>query len=62
MPGNKKKTPMTQDRASAINSANAKSGQDTGKGSFPARANAGAAKNANQAGAGAASGNQGVKK
>lgn len=66
MSGNDKKTLVTPERASAIQSAGVsaransremfhanfvknRNGQDTGKGSFPARANAAAAKNANAA-------------
>lgn len=66
MSGNDKKTPMSQERASAINSANVstraktrnmlhsdseqdRAGQNTGTNTFPARANAAAAGNANAA-------------
>ncbi|KAL3418935.1 hypothetical protein PVAG01_09156 [Phlyctema vagabunda] len=53
---NQPKNPMTSDAASRIQSSNAKSGNDTGAGSFPARAQAAAAHNANTAtSAGAAS-------
>ncbi|KAK7470400.1 hypothetical protein VKT23_001827 [Stygiomarasmius scandens] len=40
-----KKTPMTQSAASRVQSTQAKAGADTGKGSFPARAQASAANN-----------------
>ncbi|KZT02009.1 uncharacterized protein LAESUDRAFT_815612 [Laetiporus sulphureus 93-53] len=42
--------------ASRIQSANAKAGNDAGKGTFPARAQAAAARNANAPGAGAGAG------
>ncbi|KAF5358913.1 hypothetical protein D9758_004809 [Tetrapyrgos nigripes] len=44
-----KKTPMTGSAAARIQSTQAKAGKDTGKDSFPARAQAGAANNANKA-------------
>ncbi|KDQ64105.1 hypothetical protein JAAARDRAFT_52099 [Jaapia argillacea MUCL 33604] len=48
---------MTGSAAARIQSTQAKSGNDTGKGSFPARAQSGAARNAaGGAGAGAAAG------
>ncbi|KAH9927886.1 hypothetical protein B0H21DRAFT_826379 [Amylocystis lapponica] len=47
--------------ASRIQSTQAKSGADTGKGTFPARAQAAAAKNATPSTAGAKSGKTGAK-
>ncbi|KAM7202974.1 hypothetical protein V8F20_004221 [Naviculisporaceae sp. PSN 640] len=47
MPGDNK---MTQGDASRIQSSNAKSGGDTGKDSFPARAQSAGDKNANASG------------
>ncbi|KAI5925634.1 hypothetical protein F4810DRAFT_708582 [Camillea tinctor] len=47
MSDNQKKNPMTKKAAAEIQSATAKSGGDTGKGSWPARAQSAAAKNEN---------------
>ncbi|KAI8369011.1 hypothetical protein BD560DRAFT_435361 [Blakeslea trispora] len=41
-------TNMDKEAAARIQSSNAKSGQDVGKGSFPARAQSAADRNANQ--------------
>ena len=42
------KTPMTKAAAARIQSATAKNGGNTSKGSFPAKAQSGAAKNSNK--------------
>ena len=41
-------TPMDKEAAARIQSANARNNQDTGKNSFPARAQSAADRNANQ--------------
>lgn len=45
-----KQTPMTKAASSRIQSATAKSGGNTGKGSFPARAQSSADKNSSKGG------------